>query len=241
MKVGLITILCVLIGMCVNCKKSDDYIKHKSNGRLVTQTLKVLPFHSIVADAKSEIVLKQANKQKVEVTVSENIINDIDLTVVDSVWTIDFKEDNIATINRHDFKIVISAPDFRNICMENSGSLNTKGTLDVDFLNISQNSSGEMQIQMNVDSLIVDVDGSGGITLTGNATQFNLIHDSSGSVIASALQTDDCSIYQGGSGDTRVNVTRFLKCIIEGGGNIYYRGSPEVQKSGEGGGEPIQY
>lgn len=239
MKKNLILMFSVLITLNIVACQKDDYETHKSNGKLITQELQVKEFTSVVAEGKSNVILKQATKQKVTVTISENILNDIDLNVYNGTWKIDYKKDLIATLNKHEFTVVIESPNITKIQMENTGSLICDGVLQSAVLLVQHNSSGQMAINCKTNELTVNMDGSGKLSMTGETTDFIVTHNSSGEMDAFKLKSENCRITHDGSGDSKLFVTKKLNARIDGGGDIYFKGRPEITSSDDGGGNLI--
>lgn len=91
-----------------------------SNGKLITTELKVATLRGIIVDDKCKLLLKKGNRQKIIVTISENILNDLDQNIIDGIWTIGFKKNLIATLNFHEFSLVIESPYIESISKINS-------------------------------------------------------------------------------------------------------------------------
>ncbi|MCL3779024.1 DUF2807 domain-containing protein [Prolixibacteraceae bacterium JC049] len=217
-----------------------DYETHKSNGDLVTKEFKLEAFNGILVDLKCDVEVKPSTIQKVVVTASENVIDDLDTSVRSGIWNIDFKDDGIATINRHDFKVVIEVPKLKKIQMESSGTIKCDGFLTGDNLQLIYNSSGKVSVKSKTKFLNVNMDGSGSLELNGDVDELKILHDSSGNIEALGLKVKSCSIVHDGSGDARLYVLEKLKCNMDGSGDVFYKGNPAIEKTIDGSGQLIQ-
>lgn len=225
-------LLAIMLIIFSSCRKSD-YTTHYSNGKIKTFELELNQFTGILLDCKCELIINRGESQKVEVTVSENIVEDIDLSVKNNIWIIDFKDDNIATYNNHKFTIVIESPNIQTIEMQSSGSITYYDTIVRNELSINHLSSGNVSVICKTNNLTTLMDGSGKLVMKGSTKEHILKHLSSGKVDAGELVSSNCNLYHDGSGDTFINVTTSLSGFMNGSGYVRYVGNPTVDISGD--------
>lgn len=221
-----------------SCEKKN-YTEHISNGDVQTYELPVEKFTGISVECKSNVSIVKGDTQKVTIRISSNIVNDISLSVVNGLWLVDYKKDNIATINEHEFTLIIEVPNLTYIEMQNSGSLSYVNNTSQAKMAMKHYSSGNVSMLCNVQHLETLMEGSGLLTLQGNAINHKLTHDSSGKVLAKKLNSKTCSIAHYGSGNSYLHITDKIKGNMDGSGNVYYIGSPLVNVTVEGSGELI--
>ncbi len=226
--------------MFMLCSCEKDYVNHTSSGNIVTKVVTIDKFTGLLVDSKCKVILRNGSKQIVTIKISDNIIDDIDYGVVNGIWNIDFKDDDIATINKHEFTVIVESPYINSITMESSGELVCEDKLTNSPLSVNHNSSGKTAIACNADKLNIEMNGSGTLTVSGVSDSLNIAHNSSGSVKAFGLKGRLCSIVADGSGVSELWVTEKLSCMLNGGGDVKYKGSPTVTKSGDGSGNLIK-
>jgi hypothetical protein len=233
---SIIGIISVLI-FC-SCKKDSE--THLSSGNIITRVVTMDKFTGLLVDSKCKVILRNGSNQTVTVKISDNIVDDVDYRVVNGVWSIDFKDDGIATINNHEFTVIVESPYINSITMESSGELVCEDKLTNSPLSLNHNSSGKATVVCQTDILKIKMDGSGVLTVNGVADNVSIVHDSSGSLKAFNLKSRLCSVAADGSGVSELWITEKLSCVLNGSGDIKYKGAPTVTKSGDGSGNLIK-
>ena len=233
----ILTVFCLFFAAC----EKDDYETNLSNGKIITQEFKLNSFTGIIIDTKANVVLRNGESQKVIVSISENILKDINTTIVNNHWLIDFKDgDNIATINSHEFKIIIENPNINYIEMESSGTITCEEKITVPTLEVKQMSSGRVNICCKTNFLKTTMDGSGELIISGNTDNHSLTHDASGNLKAFDLKSNTCKVFHEGSGEAKLSVSDNFSGNMDGSGNVYYKGNPQVSVSVFGSGRLIK-
>jgi hypothetical protein len=80
--------------------------------------------------------------------------------------------------------------------------------------------------QIQTDSILCRITGTGKITLKGSATSERVEIVGAGDVHNFDLVSSRCSALISGAGNIEVNVTQELDAVIAGTGNIIYSGNP---------------
>ena len=107
-----------------------------------------------------------------------------------------------------------------------------------DLSEISLFSSGDViSSDLVTDTLVINIDGSGDIKLSGEAKKQEITILGSGDYSARDFKSSECIITIDGSGGATVNVTDSLDITIEGSGDVSYVGSPSVDKKIDGSGD----
>ena len=89
-------------------------------------------------------------------------------------------------------------------------------------------------VELEVETVEVDLSGAGNLVLSGNADAANMITAGAANVSATSLQTRDTSIELSGAGDIDVAVTDYLRVDVFGAGRVRYTGNPTVQRNVSG-------
>lgn len=231
------TAFCLLFAAC----EKDDYETNLSNGKIITQEIEIDNFTGITIDTKANVILRKGDVQKVTISISENILKDINIKIVNNRWLIDFSDgDNIATINNHEFTVTIESSNINYIEMESSGSFTCEEKITAPVLEVKQMSSGKTNIWCDTEVLKTTLDGSGELILSGYTNNHTLIHDASGSLKAFDLESNICNIIHEGSGEAKLAISSKFSGSMDGSGNVYYKGNPQVLVSVSGSGELIK-
>ena len=148
--------------------------------------------------------------------------------------TIDF--DKQCVTHNEPVSITITTNDLSAIEIHGSSNVITLTEFTGDDLYLDIKGSGDMDLDIEYNSLAANIDGSGKIEMFGSADVMNVAIDGSGDIRAFEFPVKNSTIDISGSGDARVDVSDFLRVDIDGSGDVIYQGTPgtEVNISGSG-------
>lgn len=229
----------------------------KDKGDIVTETIDLSNFTKVELNGSWDVQIEQGTEQNVVVTGHENVIADLNRSVIGNEWEIEVDEnyDNAeltvyitiptlagATINGSGSMEIAEFNELNDltIYVSGSGDLSTTGNLDVTGdLELVQTGSGDIVLEGNAVNVVAQMSGSGSIELYGEANNQSIAKSGSGTFrgidFSTALTAIDCS----GSGDTYVNVSDALTIDASGSGDIYYVGQPSIEYNNTGSGSLI--
>ena len=103
----------------------------------------------------------------------------------------------------------------------------------------NQGSSNQTGV-VSGENIVVSVQGSGSLTLSGICNFAEISVQSSGSFIGSDLEIRKAEVNIRGAGHIYVWVTDRLNVNIQGSGNVYYKGNPRINSNIQGSGKLIK-
>lgn len=124
--------------------------------------------------------------------------------------------------------VCTSLPMAVKVSMARLDSLKVDGSNDIDVKGLKNN-------------LLIDMDGSSTVFLSGGVQRLQIYMKGAGDVKAEELRADDVFIKMTGAGDVAVHAVKLLDVTVEGAGTVRYRGNPKIIKkiSGVGDIEPL--
>ena len=187
------------------------------------------------------MIVSKGDQQKVTVTGSLNIINQLQTKVQDNIWIIELKKGNYKNADLT-FNIVI--PKLNAATLEGSGEMiinNFKSDKNV-VLGVS--GSGNVFVEGNegCENLFIKIDGSGKLYIQENFINLSNLNGKiigSGSYYGFNNKSAICDLTIEGSGNYDVYTTEILNAKISGSGNINYKGNPVVTSKISGSGKII--
>ena len=205
----------------------------KGNGDIVTKTLDVKPFNSIVLETNANVVISQGETQDVKVTTSSNMIESIKTDVTDSTWLIDFHK---GCFSYKEMIFEITVPKIKNVITNGTGKIKINNFDIRGNLSVTTNGTGlfELHSLMNTNLLDINIAGTGDINIVDSSSSVNKIMidiSGTGNVRSFPYTTNQCLINISGTGNCEVNVNDDLNINISGTGNIYYKGHPNIEKN----------
>ena len=105
---------------------------------------------------------------------------------------------------------------------------------------ITHSGSGSQTGVVSGENIVVSVQGTGTLTLSGTSNFADITLDSAGTFMGSDLEIKVANVKLIGSGSIYVCVTDVLNVTIQGSGRVYYKGNPQVNQNGTGSGSLIK-
>lgn len=212
----------------------------KGEGPQVTKTLDVDDFEGITLAFNATVYLTQGNTYSVKVEGQENIINNIETDVRGGHWKIKFDEN----VGRHEkLTLWITMPTLNQASISGSGTIKGETAFrNLDEVEVSISGSGDIELELDANTVNTGISGSGDIQLQGGSTTHKIRISGSGDVDAADLRSQETAVRISGSGDCRVHAENMLEVSTSGSGDVYYTGRPGVSAkvSGSGKVEPMR-
>ena len=207
----------------------------KGEGPKVTKNLDISTFDGIGLSINADVYLRQGSPQSVKIEAQQNMIDNIERSVRDGVWKINFDKN----VRNHDgIKIWITISDLSKIAISGSGNVTGESKFsNLGSLDLSVSGSGDINLDSNSRSLSAAISGSGDVRLKGSTGDCEMRITGSGDISAFDLEAKTCSVKITGSGDSSVNVSENLEVAIVGSGDVYYKGRPSVRSKITGSGD----
>jgi hypothetical protein len=207
------------------------------NGNVITKKRAVSSFNKIDVSGGFEIVLNQANKEKLELEADENLIDLIKTNVKNNTLYISSTK---PIGNSKTLRLYVTTVNVNEIKASGAIELKNKGIYQVNSLEIDISGAADLDLDLNVENLTIDMSGASEINLSGIANNFEIKISGAGELQASKLKTNNTSIDVSGAGNAIVYVKKTLNIKVSGAGSIQYKGSPKIQEDISGAGSVKQ-
>jgi hypothetical protein len=232
-KAGILGLFIALLSSCSNDCASGD-------GTRVSKRRELAPFSEVELkiSAVAEINLDSGLTTPYLILVAErNISATITTDVVDSVLVIGFGQ---CIENHQDIKVEIHTSYLETLNLKGPGRITSGKKLETEKLSVILGGNGDVDLTVDIDSLLIDVQGSGIALLNGEARDLIVTHQATGTLDSYSMFSKNAFIEVNGKGSSYVIVTDTLEAELNGSGNIYVRGNPEIVSSGLGSGSIIE-
>ena len=214
---------------CITAASAQKWKTIHGEGDVVKKELKLESFDGVSLGFHGDIYITQGSSQKVEVEAQQNIIDNIKLEVKSGVWRVNF-ENNVK--NAKPVKVYITMPKLTKASVSGSGNLVSTGKFTgVGHLETSVSGSGNVDLNVDAQSVDGGISGSGEIELEGSAGSMDMGISGSGNIHAKNFEVGNISISISGSGNANVFVKESLQASISGSGDIRYRGDAAKVKA----------
>ena len=208
MKVRNLVNYSVLVGLGVFAASASAQQCVSGSGIIVEQeVVTASDFTSIDNTSIASVTILDSDTQSIIVKADDNVLEDVNLTVDNSVLTIALENGCYQNI---DVDVEISQSLYENIKNSASGTIVSGNDLTLESLTVVSAGSGKISLSGTINDQQITVTGSGSI---------NNYEVASSTVTASSQ----------GSGNIEVSVSDRLTTSISGAGNIYYKGTPVIE------------
>jgi hypothetical protein len=123
---------------------------------------------------------------------------------------------------------LVTLPLLKKITVDGIGNVTGKSAFTGDEIILDINGSGNVTLELNVRKVVAKVSGIGKITLSGSAEEAQFSVPGSGKVDAGNLKVKKCNASISGMGKCIVDVSDELNADISGTGSVTYKTMPKV-------------
>lgn len=204
---------------CMTCIEGEGEVTEEE--RLISL------FDELDVECSVNVFLHQDSKNeqsKAIIKAQPNLIPNIKLDVSGDKLTIetDHCMNTTKTVEIH-----LYFPMLTSISVESSANLYSEGRLKTNDLEVEIDGSGDLELDVKTESLETTINGSGDIKLSGKTDEHDIEINGSGDVLSFDLSTKETEIEINGSGSCEIDVSESLDILINGSGDVKYKGNPE--------------
>ena len=205
----------VLTACEINCGSGNlgPLTRVSGSGNVVTETRTVSGFDGVTVNGAGNVLVDQTGTESLTITTDDNLLQYITTEVRGGKLVIEFKPGLI--FDR------VKELTF-NIGAKNLSSVEADGAANVQGKNIA------------TEKLSVKLNGASAITLSGTATEQDVVLDGVGAYNGAELASQRAQVTDDGMGAAVVRVSDKLDANVNGLGGIEYIGNPQVTKSVSG-------
>ncbi|HIA35424.1 MAG TPA: DUF2807 domain-containing protein [Flavobacteriales bacterium] len=233
-----IVILCISAGLAACSKSKNDCFK--ANGDLVQEIRNLPDFIYIEIYNDVNVVLTQSSETYVEIEAGENLMDKIIAEVVNDTLVLrNNNKCNWARNNELEVTAFIGVAGLKKITHVGYGKITSTNKIIADHFYISNQSNGDIILDINNNYTFCAVHGSGDLNLKGNTGGIDIWSSGQHWIRCAELITTYTAIYTKTTGDCYIYGADSVKIILDGYGNVFYAGNPAKVISEKWGGGTI--
>jgi len=227
-----------LLAVSLSVAGCDSVDCVKSTGPMQSKDFFGLKFTKIRMNRGIALVLKQGSETSVKVISGENLINDIDVTVVDSLITFN---DNTSCNWVRDYgqtTVYITAPDITDIFSKTEQNITSDGVLAYDDLHLTAIDSEDGMDGAGTGDFILNIENYNVIVESNTVARFYLsgktnylesnFYSGNSTLRAEGLLADAVKVLHRGSNDMFVHPINKISGDIYSVGNVHAVFRPEI-------------
>ena len=227
----------MMTGCIIDVDDDDGFFGcEDGEGPIVSEEINLTDFDGVELSISADVFITQGPVQTVVIEGQQNIIDEVDRSVRNGIWEIEFDD---CVDSSEDLKVFITMPNVTSLRISGSGNIVSENVLVIDDVSLVISGSGDMDIAMEADDIDSRISGSGRVTLEGIADDVEFEISGSGDYKTFGLEVSRADIEIRGSGDAEVYVIDELDVKITGSGDVFYKGNPSLDVEITGSGEVI--
>lgn len=198
----------------------------KGSGYLISETRDFDPFHTVHIATAGTVNLTQSDTQSVKVTVDDNLLEYIRLSVSNNILTIDI-EPGFSLSNMH-LTVDVKLPVLNELHTSSAGNFVGQNLFSCNELRLFSSSAGNIFLNLDANYLYTNLSSAGNASLSGTVSTHNALVSSAGGLHAFNLITDTTTITLSSAGNAEVYVNDLLNATLSSAGSLYYKGNPVI-------------
>lgn len=200
----------------------------KGNGKITTKKHQISNYQDIRLDESFEVKL-QTGSEFLEITTDENLISHIEPAIKNGTLSIHVNE-KVFLEPSAKVKMTIGINQLKNLYCSGNTHVTSMDTIKSAQLDLGIAGSGLINLIIQSNNTSVAIGGSGLIQLKGTCQELTTTIAGSGTIDAKNLVAQTVDAKVSGSGSATVHAVEYLNAGIVGGGNLMYKGDPQVRE-----------
>jgi hypothetical protein len=228
MKRRLLTFILALLLLTSGCVLPMRTTRVIGSGNTISEVRNVSDFDSIRLSGIGTLVITQGNRESLEITAEDNIIEYLQSKVVGKNLRLDIR-DFINLDPTEDITYKVTVVDLEKIDISGLGDLEIE-SLQTSRLHIDISGSGDADLNdLMVNDLFIDISGLGNVKVSGETETQRVNLSGAGFYNAENLTTSEAKVSISGTGKAVVWVQDNLDIELSGLGDFKYYGSPNLK------------
>ncbi len=204
--------------------------KITGNKEVIKQTRSVDNYDRISVTGMMEVQLVAGKEGRIDLEAESNLMEYIETEVSGNHLKISVKKGiNLQPSRNYPIKLVVPFETLEALALTGSGHIRNTDVIKARDFKVTVTGSGNMNLDLNTETLTGTLTGSGDVKLSGNTRDFKCSVTGSGDFLAYDLKAEKVDANVTGSGDIQLTVVNELNARVSGSGDITYKGSPEKQ------------
>ncbi|HEY6506229.1 MAG TPA: head GIN domain-containing protein [Chitinophagaceae bacterium] len=183
-------------------------------------------FHGISVSSAFDVLLTQANEEKVAVSASEQkYLAHIKVEVKNGVLHIGWDNKGMKwTKGNKKLKAYISFKNIDKLKASGACNLSIVGDLKADELLVDLSGASDLKGKIEAKELVFDISGASDTRITGSTVSLSVDASGASSFKAFGLSTDYCNVKASGASAIKITVNKELSATASGASDIDYKG-----------------
>jgi len=188
-------------------------------------------FSAIQVSRGLDVYLTQGNSESVTIEADGNLHELITVEIINDVLEIS-TEENIGSATSK--KVLVRFNDISRIIATSGSDVYSTNTIMLNDLELETTSGSDMEIDVNVQSLVCSSTSGSDLEVSGKTSKLNAEATSGSDINAGDLLAENSTVKASSGASITVNSSKALTAKANSGGDITYYGNPEKLDTSEG-------
>lgn len=222
------------IGWDIQQRRADRYKNHQQGSHSSkTERISLEGIQVLRSDCVGDIEIIPSDSEYVEFKYDPGVFENHS-KIKGNQLSIDFSNESFGMfdmIDHAEIEIKVYSKSLQEIHQEGVGSITSKGQLQAGHLTVENDGTGNMSLDVSINTLKIVNSGVGSIELKGQASRAEVLNDGTGSVKLKYLLLGSASVTNSGVGSVELQASDTLDLVNDGVGSILYSGTAYVKRS----------
>jgi hypothetical protein len=214
----------------------DDLDCIRVSDQVITRDWELGDFTDVVFTGVGNIVVTQGSATAFRATGPDNVLAEMTTEVFNGQLVIGFRK---CFNGEYDLNIEITMPEVEELSLVGVGSIESADTLRCEDLRVKLTGVGSIDLLVMGANINSQISGVGQLQYAGSCEKHVVASSGQVELKAYDLEALDYELTVLGVADHYISAANSIEALITGTGNIYYRGNPTVNRSGNGAGQVI--
>jgi len=199
-----------------------------------TETRNLSSFSRVQVGEAIKVYITKGTEESAKIETSGVDLDKVQTTVSGDKLRIEMKSGNFRNSN---VTVWLIYRNIESISISSAAKVMTENVLKSEKLRLEVSSAAEGKLEIDVDDLDVSVSSSGNLTIKGRAMFQDVSVSSAGRYDAYDLICEEVEVSASSSGSARVNASKRIDASASSAGSVKYKGDPaKVRTSSSSGG-----
>ncbi|SDH68494.1 Putative auto-transporter adhesin, head GIN domain [Pedobacter terrae] len=185
-------------------------------------------FESIVIDTPFPVEISIGSESFVDLAAVKDLVNDIKISQRGGTLFIIVKKTFSPQMNFQNRIIKISTKTLNSILNRGAGSLTVASPVKTNSLIVNNQASGAISITAELDQFTANISGSGSIKISGRSNQANIRITGSGQFLGKGFTVKKSDISISSSGSVTFEASETISARLSASGSVIYTGTGRV-------------
>ena len=205
----------------------------RASTTIVSEDRDVKDFNGVIFNDVGDLIVSEGPTYSVNLEGPENVVELTQTTLENGLLVISTSS---CFNGDYDFVIRVTAPNLEYLALAGIGKIETVGNIEGNYLQVDIFGIGQIEANIFVDTLRTTVSGTAEIDYGGIIDHHSFNSSGDFTMNAFPLETESTTLSFSGTGESFITAYQKLVVRLQGTGNVYYQGNPEIESeiTGEG-------